>query len=161
MFPRVIRSSNRDNYQFALMFGRDFWFYTAMVVIAVAGAITTFFEANGQSLIYIGMAIVVAGLVLPMILLLAARPVIPWASATELTIYGNGKMEVSLRLFKRQLKKKKTMKLTYIEKRKEGYYLGTSFRRSVFMPFGSFGHADTEFFETLELMIKNGTYPEA
>lgn len=161
MFPRVIRSSNRDTYQFALMFGRDFWFYTAMVIIAVAGAITTFFEANGQSLVFIGMAIVVAGLVLPMLLLAAARPVLPWTSVTSMVIYGNGKMEVSLRLFKHNLKRTKTLKLTYIEKRKEGYYLGTSFRRSVFMPFGSFGHADTEFFETLELMIKNGTYPEA
>ncbi len=159
MFPKSIRSSNRDTYQFALMFGRDGWYYAAMVIITVAGAVTTFFEVNGQSLLFIGLAIALAGLILPMVFLAFARPVLPWASVTSLEIYGNGTMEVSLRLFKRPLARKKTMRLSYVEKRKDGYYLGTSYRRSVYLPFGSIGHVDSEFLDKLELMVKNGTYP--
>lgn len=159
MFPRLIRSSNREAYQFALMFGRDKWYYAALALLFLAGGITTFFDVDGQSLLLPGLLIMLAAFVLPMFLLFLARPVVPWASVTSLLVKEDGTMEVSLRLFHKPLAKKKTMRLTYCAKRKEGYYLGTSYARSVYLPFGSFGHEDAEFLASLEGMIKNRAYP--
>lgn len=158
MFPKRIVSSCRDRVELTPMAGRDSWAYIVSAFLLIGGLITTFFRIDGISLPLIGAAIAVLGLIVPFLLLLVTRPYFPLAVVKEITVYESGKMKVKGSFLGHEFREKE-IPLSHCERRKYGFFLGTSYRNSVFVSFVGLGHEEVEFLDLLSKMTKAKTYP--
>ncbi len=158
MFPHLIKNASSAPFPWALATGRDKWAYILAALFVLAGTVLVIAGIAGPTLPIVGTILGIGGFLISFLLLFLVNKFPSWGKITSIEIRPDGTMKVNGTLFGRKLKER-TMPLTYLEKRKEGYYLGSSYYRSVFLPFGGFGHDEADFLDRLAKMIEAKNYP--